>query len=109
MIAVLSYCGKSAPPSGLLPQQFDLTTIEQVVRKVLQEVSEPNTQQSQLKVSGTARPSSELPDDVLGTISDMVDVFRREKQSNENFAANQYWENSEKRALCFNTENTPFV
>lgn len=88
--AVLSYCGKSAPPSVSLPQQLDLTTIEQAVRKVLQEVSEPNTQQRQMQESGTARPSSkneqtieapsaatELPEDVLGTISDMIDVFRR--------------------------------
>lgn len=87
--AVLSYCGQNVPPSAPLPQQMDLAAIEQVVRKVLQECSSPAPNPAQEAGRAPSAPyrkstlpvaaapaETELPDDVLGTISDMIDAFR---------------------------------
>lgn len=83
--AVLSYCGKSTPPSGSLPQQLDLTTIEQVVRKVLQEINlseqKENTERSNSTRAEKSRSTlpcedSELTEDLMNSISEMIDAFR---------------------------------
>ena len=86
--AVLNYCGQRVPPPVSAPQ-MELTAIEQAVRKVLQEnpgqVFAPlTTPQNGTKpasskgmLSGENPPQeTELPEDVLWTISDMIDAFR---------------------------------
>ena len=86
--AVLSYCGQNVPPAPL-PQQMDLAAIEQVVRKVLQECPSPAPDHApepgrapsapyrkSAQPTAAAPAETELPDDVLGIISDMIDAFR---------------------------------
>ena len=86
--AVLSYCGKSVPAPVSVPPP-ELTAIEQAVRKVLQEnpvqilaplaAPQDGTKPAPSKgvLPGENPPQeTELPEDVLGTISDMIDVFR---------------------------------
>ena len=86
--AVLSYCGQSVPPPVSV-SQLDLAAIEQVVRKVLQEhpeqISQPMAEPrnspppiSPKEVPPAENPhqETELPEDVLGAISDMIDAFR---------------------------------
>lgn len=85
--AVLSYCGKSEPPSVSLPQQLDLTTIEQAVRKVLQEEdvrwkprAVPKRREaapvSNLELQASAAEEPVFSKDILASISDMIDTFK---------------------------------
>lgn len=87
--AVLSYCGQNVAPPPVSVPQMDLTAIEQVVRKVLQEhpeqISQPMAEPrnspppiSPKEVPPAENPlkETELPEDVLGAISDMIDAFR---------------------------------
>lgn len=86
--AVLNYCGQSVPPPVSAPQ-MDLTAIEQAVRKVLQEnpgqvlqpMAEPKirpalTCPKEGPIVENLPQESDLPEDVLGAISDMIDTFR---------------------------------
>lgn len=87
--AVLSYCGKNNVTQILPQPQMDLEAIEKVVRSVLESVSlqstkpengmqdkaEPKCVQTS-DLSEKPAETTDLPDDVMDSICEMIDAFR---------------------------------